>query len=53
MAEAPGATAYLRQQQAIMSRPDSRPTLAAISCVTSQPHRNSRAKSPLEFADLG
>jgi pimeloyl-ACP methyl ester carboxylesterase len=29
-----GAEAYLRQQEAIMSRPDSRPTLAAIDCPT-------------------
>jgi pimeloyl-ACP methyl ester carboxylesterase len=29
-----GAEAYLRQQDAIMSRPDSRPTLAAIDCPT-------------------
>lgn len=29
-----GAEAYLRQQQAIMSRPDSRPHLAAIACPT-------------------
>jgi pimeloyl-ACP methyl ester carboxylesterase len=29
-----GADAYLRQQEAIMGRPDSRPTLAAIDCPT-------------------
>jgi pimeloyl-ACP methyl ester carboxylesterase len=29
-----GADAYVRQQQAIMSRPDSRPGLAAIDCPT-------------------
>jgi pimeloyl-ACP methyl ester carboxylesterase len=34
MAEATGADAYLRQQQAILSRPDSRPGLAAIACPT-------------------
>ncbi|HEX3936437.1 MAG TPA: alpha/beta fold hydrolase [Xanthobacteraceae bacterium] len=34
MAEATGAEAYLRQQQAILSRPDSRPGLGAISCPT-------------------
>jgi pimeloyl-ACP methyl ester carboxylesterase len=34
MNEETGAGAYLRQQQAIMSRPDSRPTLAAITCPT-------------------
>ena len=34
MNEETGAEAYLRQQQAIMSRPDSRPGLAAITCPT-------------------
>jgi pimeloyl-ACP methyl ester carboxylesterase len=34
MNEETGATAYVRQQQAIMSRPDSRPGLAAIACPT-------------------
>jgi pimeloyl-ACP methyl ester carboxylesterase len=34
MAEATGVEAYLRQQQAILSRPDSRPRLSAISCPT-------------------
>ncbi|HTV37171.1 MAG TPA: alpha/beta fold hydrolase [Xanthobacteraceae bacterium] len=34
MNEETGADAYLRQQQAIMSRPDSRPGLAAIGCPT-------------------
>ena len=34
MAEETGADAFLRQQQAIMGRPDSRPGLAAISCPT-------------------
>ena len=34
MAEATGIEAYLRQQQAILSRPDSRPSLATISCPT-------------------
>jgi pimeloyl-ACP methyl ester carboxylesterase len=34
MAEATGIEAYLRQQQAILNRPDSRPRLAAISCPT-------------------
>ena len=32
MAEETGVTAFIRQQRAIMSRPDSRPGLAAISC---------------------
>ena len=34
MAEATGIDAYLRQQQAILSRSDSRPGLGAISCPT-------------------
>jgi len=34
MNEETGAQAYIRQQQAIMSRPDSRPGLAAIACPT-------------------
>jgi pimeloyl-ACP methyl ester carboxylesterase len=34
MAEDTGPDAFLRQQRAIMSRPDSRPTLPQISCPT-------------------
>jgi len=34
MNEETGADAYLRQQQAIMTRPDSRPGLGAIKCPT-------------------
>ena len=34
MAAATGPDAFLRQQRAIMSRPDSRPSLAAIPCPT-------------------
>jgi len=34
MAEETGVEAYLRQQQAIIARPDSRPTLSAIRCPT-------------------
>jgi pimeloyl-ACP methyl ester carboxylesterase len=34
MAAETGAEAFLRQQRAIMSRPDSRPSLAAIECPT-------------------
>ena len=34
MAEETGAAAFLRQQRAIIARPDSRPGLAAISCPT-------------------
>ena len=34
MAEETGAQVFLRQQQAIMTRPDARPLLAAIKCPT-------------------
>ncbi len=34
MAEETGAETYLRHQQAIIARPDSRPGLAAIACPT-------------------
>jgi len=34
MAEETGADAYLRQQKAIMARPDARPLLASIACPT-------------------
>ena len=34
MAERVGKDAFIRQQKAIMARPDSRPTLAAIRCPT-------------------
>jgi pimeloyl-ACP methyl ester carboxylesterase len=34
MAEETGAAGFIRQQRAIMSRPDSRPTLRGISCPT-------------------
>ena len=34
MAEAVGKAAFLRQQQAIMGRPDFRPTLVKVSCPT-------------------
>jgi pimeloyl-ACP methyl ester carboxylesterase len=34
MAEETGAPAFLRQQQAIMTRADARPSLAAIKCPT-------------------
>ena len=34
MAAKTGVEAYLRQQQAIVSRPDSRPDLAAVKCPT-------------------
>ena len=34
MAEETGSEAFVRQQRAIMSRPDSRPLLSAIRCPT-------------------
>ena len=34
MADETGVEAYLRQQRAIMSRPESRPSLSAIACPT-------------------
>ena len=34
MNEETGPEAYIRQQQAIMTRPDSRPGLAAMACPT-------------------
>jgi pimeloyl-ACP methyl ester carboxylesterase len=34
MFEATGAEAYVRQQRVIMTRPDSRPTLATVGCPT-------------------
>jgi pimeloyl-ACP methyl ester carboxylesterase len=34
MAEETGAEVFLRQQQAIMTRPDARPLLARIKCPT-------------------
>jgi pimeloyl-ACP methyl ester carboxylesterase len=34
MAEEVGAPAFVRQQRAVMTRPDSRPSLAAIGCPT-------------------
>jgi hypothetical protein len=61
MAESTGPDAYLRQQQAILSRPDSRLTLGSISCPTivlvgetmSQPRPHSGAKSPPESEARG
>lgn len=50
MAEATGVEAYLRQQQAILSRPDSRPTLAAISCPTLVLVGDSDEATPPELA---
>jgi hypothetical protein len=43
MAEATGIEAYLRQQQAILSRPDSRNSLATISCPTGRRGRRADA----------
>jgi pimeloyl-ACP methyl ester carboxylesterase len=50
MAEATGVEAYLRQQQAILSRPDSRPSLAAISCPTLVLVGDSDEATPPELA---
>ena len=62
MAEETGVEAYLRQQQAIIARPDSRPTLvgdplpdpgARRRAGQAERRRNSRAKSPPESPARG
>ncbi len=58
MAEETGPEAYLRKQQAILSRPDSRPSLSAINCKTlvlvgdadEATPQSSRARSPPALA---
>ena len=50
MAEETGAEAYLRQQQAIMTRVDSRPSLAAIACPTLVLVGDSDEATPPELA---
>ncbi|MGA2895222.1 MAG: alpha/beta fold hydrolase [Xanthobacteraceae bacterium] len=50
MAEETGVEAFLRQQQAIIGRPDSRPGLAAISCPTLVLVGDSDAATPPELA---
>jgi pimeloyl-ACP methyl ester carboxylesterase len=50
MNEETGAQAYLLQQQAIMSRPDSRPGLAAIACPTLVLVGDSDEATPPELA---
>jgi pimeloyl-ACP methyl ester carboxylesterase len=50
MNEETGADAYLRQQTAIMSRPDSRPGLAAIKCPTLVLVGDSDEPTPPELA---
>jgi pimeloyl-ACP methyl ester carboxylesterase len=50
MNEETGADAYLRQLQAIMSRPDSRPGLAAIACPTLVLVGDSDEPTPPELA---
>ena len=50
MNEETGADAYLRQQQAIIDRPDSRPGLAAIGCPTLVLVGDSDEPTPPELA---
>lgn len=50
MARATGAAAFVRQQTAIMDRPDSRPTLAAIACPTLVLVGAEDAITPVELA---
>jgi pimeloyl-ACP methyl ester carboxylesterase len=50
MNEETGADAYLRQQQAIIKRPDSRPGLAAIACPTLVLVGDSDEPTPPELA---
>jgi pimeloyl-ACP methyl ester carboxylesterase len=50
MNEETGADAYLRQQQAIINRPDSRPGLAAIGCPTLVLVGDSDEPTPPELA---
>jgi pimeloyl-ACP methyl ester carboxylesterase len=50
MNEETGADAYLRQQQAIIGRPDSRPGLAAIACPTLVLVGDSDEPTPPELA---
>ena len=50
MAEDIGAEAYLRQQGAIIGRPDSRPSLAAIACPTLVLVGEQDKGTPPEFA---
>jgi len=50
MAEETGVEAYLRQQQAIIARPDSRPTLSAIRCPTLMLVGAEDKGTPPEFA---
>ncbi|MFN0313970.1 MAG: alpha/beta fold hydrolase [Burkholderiales bacterium] len=49
MAEGVGVEAFLRQQQAIMARPDFRPGLGAIRCPTLLICGRQDALTPLEF----
>ena len=50
MAEDTGAEGFVRQLQAIMSRPDSRPTLAAIGCPTTVIVGEGDQVTPIEHA---
>lgn len=50
MAEEIGAEAFIRQQRAIIGRPDSRPSLAAIACPTLVLVGEGDQLTPLEYA---
>ena len=52
MAAQTGAAAFLRQQDAIISRPDSRPTLATITCPTLVAIGRQDAITALEDAEM-
>lgn len=51
MSQSVGAEAYFRQQTAIMGRPDSRPTLAAIRCPTLVLVGRQDSRTPLAMAE--
>ncbi len=51
MAEETGATGFVRQQTAIIGRPDSRPTLASIRCPTLVLVGDGDALTPLNLAE--
>ena len=51
MADGIGVNAFLRQQQAIMSRPDNRPFLAEIKCPTVIVVGNEDALTPVKVSE--